>query len=601
MPFRFAPFVGTGYLAPTIGLPAAPAGTPVATAGNAQATVTFSTVPGAIISYTATSSPGSFTGTSSTNSCPVTGLTNGTPYTFTVTATNVSGVGPPSAASNSVTPAAATVPVAPTIGLATPGNGQASIAFTANGTGGSPITGYTALSSPGGFTGSGAASPLTVSGLTNGTAYTFTVKATNAIGNSLASAASNSVTPIASYLMYSNGVMDITNWPNAQNVSFGCTVQNYSYATNPKPGHTLSLQLTFSSPSGASNFGGGWQRSSNWGNIPPAGFDASPYTWVKFSIVTPSAADLYVSQHYTRSTGDDIGTATSATQGSSCYSTIVANTWSDVLIPLSSLGGLSSYNMYKCNLPGSGSGPLTIQLDDVQYLPGNTGWIFRGRLTGLESGWTDVSTAGVNYAFLPQTLGSNCYSINNPPAKASVFTGSVTSGTLTISTLTSGTPALGDAIFYDSAVKGTLTGGSGLSWTITGSPGNRASTVMGSAPPALSIPAVKMTPTGANQLWKVTHTGFSVTPYGYFTIGLIPANAASVFKVQVYNTLGSPVGNLVTLSSTYTLHNFGTGTTWTVYNVPFSALGAIGSTIGGISVQESAGSIWYHSADGFFS
>lgn len=89
----------------------------------------------------------------------------------------------------------ATVPAAPTIGAASAGNASATIAFTANGSGGSPITSYTATSTPGGFTGSGASSPVTVNGLTNGTAYTFTAHATNAVGNSSESSASNSVTP----------------------------------------------------------------------------------------------------------------------------------------------------------------------------------------------------------------------------------------------------------------------------------------------------------------------------------------------------------------------------------------------------------------------
>jgi len=88
------------------------------------------------------------------------------------------------------------VPDAPTIGTATGGDTSASVTFTApSNTGGGAITGYTVISSPGGITGTGTSSPVTVSGLTNGTAYTFTVLATNAYGTSAASAASNSVTP----------------------------------------------------------------------------------------------------------------------------------------------------------------------------------------------------------------------------------------------------------------------------------------------------------------------------------------------------------------------------------------------------------------------
>jgi hypothetical protein len=62
--------------------------------------------------------------------------------------------------------------------------------------GGAPITGYTVTSSPdathpGGLTASGTASPITVTGLTNATRYTFTVTATNSAGTSAASQPSN--------------------------------------------------------------------------------------------------------------------------------------------------------------------------------------------------------------------------------------------------------------------------------------------------------------------------------------------------------------------------------------------------------------------------
>lgn len=90
------------------------------------------------------------------------------------------------------------VPGAPTIGTATGGNGEASVAFTAPADTGYPTTlTYEVTSSPEGITATGSSSPITVTGLTNGTEYTFTVTATNDTGTGPASAASNAVTPIA--------------------------------------------------------------------------------------------------------------------------------------------------------------------------------------------------------------------------------------------------------------------------------------------------------------------------------------------------------------------------------------------------------------------
>jgi hypothetical protein len=89
------------------------------------------------------------------------------------------------------------VPDAPTMELAARASATtATVVFDPpESDGGSAITGYTATSSPGGFTQSGTGSPLVVTGLTTGTPYTFTVHATNAVGNSAESTASNSVTP----------------------------------------------------------------------------------------------------------------------------------------------------------------------------------------------------------------------------------------------------------------------------------------------------------------------------------------------------------------------------------------------------------------------
>lgn len=90
------------------------------------------------------------------------------------------------------------VPDAPTIGaVSDPGSdGYASVAFTPAVTGGT-ATSYTATSNPGNITGTGASSPVTVTGLTVGQSYTFTVAGSNSTGTGASSAASASFTPPA--------------------------------------------------------------------------------------------------------------------------------------------------------------------------------------------------------------------------------------------------------------------------------------------------------------------------------------------------------------------------------------------------------------------
>ena len=79
---------------------------------------------------------------------------------------------------------------------------QATVSWIAPFDGGSPITTYTATVSPGGQTCTWTTGPLgcTITGLTNNTPYTFTVRATNAIGDGPESAASTAVTPATPYV-----------------------------------------------------------------------------------------------------------------------------------------------------------------------------------------------------------------------------------------------------------------------------------------------------------------------------------------------------------------------------------------------------------------
>jgi hypothetical protein len=87
---------------------------------------------------------------------------------------------------------------APGTVVAVAGDASASVSWSAPASSGSfPVTNYQVVSSPGGRTCLTASLSCTVAGLTNGTAYTFTVRALTGAGWSAASAPSNAVTPAA--------------------------------------------------------------------------------------------------------------------------------------------------------------------------------------------------------------------------------------------------------------------------------------------------------------------------------------------------------------------------------------------------------------------
>ena len=146
----------------------------------------------------------------------------------------------------------ATAPGAPTGATAVRGDKQATVSWTApTNTGHSPITGYTVTSTPGNKTATvaGSASSAIVTGLTNGTSYTFTVKATNAIGPSPASAPSNAVTPGAlqnqsvTFAKPANQVLttpSITVQPSASS-GLPVTLSSSSPAVCTTSGFTISL------------------------------------------------------------------------------------------------------------------------------------------------------------------------------------------------------------------------------------------------------------------------------------------------------------------------------------------------------------------------
>jgi uncharacterized repeat protein (TIGR01451 family) len=180
------------------------------------------------------------------NSATISGLTNGVTVEFAIQACNASGCSPFSIPSGPVTPQVLTVPGTPTGLVASNGNASAALAWTAPAnSGGTLITSYIVTATPGALKLTVPASQTGVNftGLTNGTTYSFTVHATNAVGSGAESLPSNAVTPISP-----QGADIAITMTSPATVNAGAFVTFAMTVTNNGPGNAALVTLTDSLP-----------------------------------------------------------------------------------------------------------------------------------------------------------------------------------------------------------------------------------------------------------------------------------------------------------------------------------------------------------------
>jgi hypothetical protein len=257
----------------------------------------------------------------------------------------------------------ATAPDAPTTVSAVAGSSSATVSFSPPVfDGGSPISGYTVTAADtttpanGGQTQTGNASPITITGLTNGDSYTFTVTATNSIGPSPASQPSNAVIPSA---------------PAALTV------------TTPTPSFAL-VGVSYS-----------YQLKATGGT--------SPYVWSLVSGSLPAGLTM-------SSAGKITGKATAT--GSGTFSVAVH----DSSTPARSGGATLVVNVYAKAANGSGSESITPtavaagstgNVFSLVYMAPTTGALSGGKLRiTVPRGWKAPSTSAGSASRVTTSTGS---------------------------------------------------------------------------------------------------------------------------------------------------------------------------------------------------
>ena len=412
---------------------------------------------------------------------------------------------------------------------------------------------------------------------------TYTVAAVDSQGNVGPQSAA------AVFYVYHDGVGTYTGAPGYTSalwqwdLSYGGTV-NGRDTTHPESGQSYDLAV----PNGT-----GWQPASSFNSgfpindtdYGPYGFNmrqggGGPYTWMTLDIWTASPSDQFLLYFeylgsWSGNSADQPANANVPSLAAVPGATIKGGAWSTVRVPLAFVGQLGVPGVYKFSIKDN-SGPNTFYVDRVGFVQGAFSWIYDG---GQPTSWNKSSTAMANGGW------------SQDPATLLNGWADASSGATADYSLDPATNAhLQNTLTFNG---GSPNGTTGLQ---TPGYGNLAPTDV-----------IQLSVNSAGGEWKVTNpAGFDVSPYTHLTFALLPTSATYSYQVQLYSTGGAAIGTAVSIGpgSPYTPNDFGpNGGAWTIYAVPLSAFGSIGSTVGGLSIKDTSGlssNTIYISAPGFF-
>ena len=420
--------------------PSAPSITSV-TAGDSTVSVVFTAgaTGGSVITdfEYQLNGAGSWFSLGTTSSPASIGVTNGVAYTVKLRAVNVAGSGAESDASDSFTPR--TTPSAPIV-VATAGDGSASISFTAGADGGASITKYQYQLGSGSWVDAvGTSSPISISGLTNGTNYNIKLRAVNSAGDGAASDAV-SVTPRT--VPGAPSITSVTPGDSTVSVAFtagatgGSSITDYEYQLNGS-GSWFSLGTTSSPASIGVTNGLAYTVKLRAVNVAGSGAasDASgsftPRTTPSAPIVVATAGDGSASISFTA--GADGGSAITKYQ----YR-LGAGSWVDAgltsPIAITGLVNFTTYSIQVRAVNAAGAGAASVAVTARPKLTGPTiGVAYSSGKQGAQVGFAFTRPAGSTlvgftvraYAKGTDTVVSSCQTL---PNSRSCYVPSLTSG-----------------------------------------------------------------------------------------------------------------------------------------------------------------------------
>jgi RHS repeat-associated protein len=449
----------------TPGLPGAPTGVTIGSRGNGFENVSWtapassgaSAITGYLITpYIAGVAQTATTQWGTATSASITGLTDGTNYTFGVAAINVFGTG--AAGTSGSNNPYKTVPGVPTGVSGAAGNAQATISWTAPANnGGAAITSYTITPYIGGTAqsaSSASASPATVTGLTNGTTYTFTVAAVNSVGTGTASANSWAVIPATTPVVPS---MTVTVDKGTSATYAIGTAVTYTATISSNAGAAVTASFTDALPSGVSGAGGSIlvNGSACTGGVTCT---ATASTITVSGLTIPATGNVVVtyaltvvgslrscalesdSAAVTIASGNSVGTSAPFT---ACDSDLGTNAWNSFITQTLGDGGSAGINPANGNLVVTQTDSIPMQLHgglsfdltrtynsqdtDLAGVPNivGAGWIVSFVDAGTDpAGVALIAPSAVSYAnTMPITLvdGGGARYVFTPSALSSVI------------------------------------------------------------------------------------------------------------------------------------------------------------------------------------